>query len=148
MRFTQHAQKMQYPQFREKLLGIAAEEATHAEWIAEKIVLLGGQVPLVPDLPPTEQNSWQYLLADLADEKHCSQELLEQIQMIHRFAASRRGFAAYLRRWFETPGSDTRNVDPKRSAGGLAGLETHDSPADGGAWLAAAKATKSAKITK
>jgi bacterioferritin (cytochrome b1) len=82
MRFTEHAQKMQYPQFREKLLGIAAEEAKHAEWIAEKINLLGGRLPVVPDVPPTEQNSWQYLLADLEEEKHCSEELLEQIQTI------------------------------------------------------------------
>lgn len=82
MRFTQHARKMQYPQFREKLLGIAAEEAKHAEWIAEKINLLGGQVPEVTAVPPTEQNSWQYLLADLQEEKHCSEELLEQIQTI------------------------------------------------------------------
>lgn len=81
-RFTQHAQKMQYLQFRAKLLSIAAEEAKHAEWIAEKINLLGGQVPEVPAVPPTEQNSWQYLLTDLEEEKHCSEELLEQIQTL------------------------------------------------------------------
>lgn len=47
-RFTQHAQRMQYPQFRQKLLGIASDEAQHAEWIAEKISLLGGKLPVVP----------------------------------------------------------------------------------------------------
>lgn len=81
-RFTQHAQKMQYPQFREKLLQIAANEAKHVEWIAEKIRLLGGKPPEVAEIPTTEKNSWQYLLADLDEEKHCSAELLEQIQTI------------------------------------------------------------------
>lgn len=81
-RFAQHAQKMQYPQFREKLLQIAANEAKHVEWIAEKIRLLGGKLPEVAEIPATEKNSWQYLLADLDEEKHCSAELLEQIQTI------------------------------------------------------------------
>lgn len=59
-RFTQHAQRMQYPQFRQKLLGIASDEAQHAEWIAEKISLLGGKLPVVPEIPATEKNCWQY----------------------------------------------------------------------------------------
>jgi bacterioferritin (cytochrome b1) len=81
-RFTQHAQRMQYPQFREKLLRIASDEAHHAEWIAEKITLLGGKLPVVPEIPATEKNSWQYLLADLDEEKHCAAEVMEQIQSI------------------------------------------------------------------
>ena len=35
-RLTQHAQKMQYPRFREALLRIGADEARHADWFAEK----------------------------------------------------------------------------------------------------------------
>jgi bacterioferritin (cytochrome b1) len=81
-RFTQHAQRMHYPQFREKLLRIASDEAQHAEWIAEQITLLGGKIPVVPEIPATDQNSWQYLLADLDEEKHCAAELMEQIQSI------------------------------------------------------------------
>jgi bacterioferritin (cytochrome b1) len=81
-RFTQHAQRMQYPQFREKLLRVASDEARHAEWIAQKITLLGGKLPAVPEIPATEKNSWQYLLADLDEEKHCAAELIEQIQSI------------------------------------------------------------------
>jgi rubrerythrin len=81
-RFTQHAQRMQYPQFREKLLCIAADEAQHAEWISEKIRLLGGKLPVVPEIPLNEKNSWQYLLADLDEEKHCAAEIMEQIQSI------------------------------------------------------------------
>ena len=44
-RYTEHAERMQYPQFREKLLRIAADEARHAEWLAEKITLFGGKFP-------------------------------------------------------------------------------------------------------
>jgi hypothetical protein len=36
---------MQYPQFRDRLLAIAADEAEHVKWIAEQIKLVGGRVP-------------------------------------------------------------------------------------------------------
>ena len=81
-RYTQHAQKMQYPQFRERLLGIAAEEARHGEWLAEKIALLGGKLPEVPEIPANGINSWQYLLADLDEEKHCGADLIEKMQTV------------------------------------------------------------------
>jgi len=80
--YTQHAERMQYPQFREKLLRIAAEEARHAEWLAQKLTLFGGTLPSVPEVPATEKNSWQYLLADLDEEEHCSAELIEQMQTV------------------------------------------------------------------
>ena len=81
-RFTQQAQKMRYPQYRDRLLRIASDEAKHVEWIAEKIRLLGGKLPQAPKISTDEKNSWQYLLADLDEEKHCADELLEQIQNI------------------------------------------------------------------
>ena len=81
-RFAQHAQKMQYPQFREKLLRIAAEEKQHADWIAEKMGTFGGQLPAVPEVAPDEKNSWQYLLADLEEERQCAAEIEEEIQKI------------------------------------------------------------------
>lgn len=81
-RYTQHAQRMQYPQFREKLLRIAADEARHAEWLAEKITLFGGALPNVPDVSNGEKNSWQYLLADLDAERRCSAELMEDMQTV------------------------------------------------------------------
>jgi bacterioferritin (cytochrome b1) len=81
-RYTQHAERMQYPQFREKLLRIAADEARHAEWLADKITLFGGKLPNVPEVPAAEKNSWQYLLADLDEEQHCSAELIEQMQTV------------------------------------------------------------------
>ena len=81
-RYTRHAEKMQYPQFREKLLRIAADEARHAEWLADKITLFGEKLPSVPDVSNGEKNSWQYLLADLDEEQQCSAELIEQMQTV------------------------------------------------------------------
>ena len=81
-RYAAHAQRMQYPQFREKLLRIAADEARHAEWLAEKITLFGARLPSVPEMPADEKNSWQYLLADLSEEQHSSENLIEQIQTV------------------------------------------------------------------
>ena len=81
-RYTQHAQRMQYPQFRERLLRIAADEARHAEWLAEKITLFGGELPNVPDVSNGEKNSWQYLLADLDAERRCSVELIEEMHTV------------------------------------------------------------------
>ena len=40
--FEQHAEKMHYPQYREKLLRMAQENGQVAEQIGEKIVALGG----------------------------------------------------------------------------------------------------------
>ena len=78
-RFKQHAQKMHYPQFRDKLLDMAAEKSKRAQWIAEKIVALGGKLPEVPELRSTDKNSWQYLLMDLEEENRCADPLAEQI---------------------------------------------------------------------
>ena len=80
--YTQQAGKMQYPQFRERLLAIAADEARHAEWLAEKITLFGGKLPSVAEIPAGEKSSWQYLLAALDEEKHCSAELIERMQTV------------------------------------------------------------------
>ncbi|HTF93730.1 MAG TPA: hypothetical protein VK632_11820 [Verrucomicrobiae bacterium] len=53
---------MQYPQFRQKLAAIAADEAKHVERRAEKIKLFGGRLPDVPPVPAATKNSWQHLL--------------------------------------------------------------------------------------
>ena len=64
--FDQHARQMHYPQFRETLLHIAAEETEHAGLLARKIIDLGGNLPEVTGVrAPTEQSSWQHLLMDL-----------------------------------------------------------------------------------
>ena len=76
---TQHAEKMHYPQFREKLLRIAAEKNNHAEWIGEKIIALGGKLPQVAERRQPNTNSWQYLQTDLAEEIRSADRLPEQI---------------------------------------------------------------------
>ncbi len=73
--FIQHAQKMQYPQFREALLRIAADESRHADWIAGRINEVGGSLPAALKTSSTERNSWQYLLDDLEEERKCSADL-------------------------------------------------------------------------
>lgn len=78
-RFKQHAQKMHYPQFRDKLLELATDKTERARWIAEKIVTLGGKLPEVPESRSADKNSWQYLLMDLEEENRCAEHLTEQI---------------------------------------------------------------------
>ena len=97
-RYTAHAEQMQYPQFREKLLRIAADEARHAEWLAEKITLFGAPIPNVPKEPATTKNSWQHLLADLEEEKQCSDDLNEQMQSLRNEMPD---IAAMLERMYE-----------------------------------------------
>ena len=81
-RFTHHAERMQYPHFRDRLLTIAAEKAKHGEWIAEKIKLLGGRLPDIPPLTVTEKTSWQYLSEDLNEEQQRSAELIQQARSL------------------------------------------------------------------
>ena len=78
----QHAEKMQYPQFRDRLLRIAMEKSKHAGWIAEKIVALGGKLPDVQERLATGENSWQRLRADLDEEDRTAGRLVQQLWSI------------------------------------------------------------------
>ena len=79
---TQHAHKMHYPQFCRKLLEIAADKRKHAEWIGERLIVLGANLPEVIERRSTGENSWQHLLTDLAEEKRRADRLAEQIWRI------------------------------------------------------------------
>jgi rubrerythrin len=81
-RFNQHADKMHYPQFREKLLQISDEKTKYADRIAEAIVALGGKLPSVPELRSTDENSWQQLMIALDDENRSADHLAEQLRGI------------------------------------------------------------------
>jgi len=81
-RLSQQAERMQYPQFRQKLLEIAAAETRHMEWLAEKIKFLGARLPNFAPVRETTKNSWQYLLQDLLAEQRSAPELLEQAQRL------------------------------------------------------------------
>lgn len=76
MRYVQHAEKMKYPQFREALGRLAAEEEAHAVMIAAEIRKLGGELPeVIPIHVAHEPNSWSYLRTDLEEERRCAGEL-------------------------------------------------------------------------
>jgi len=80
--FKQHAQRMHYPQYREKFLQMAKEKSQHAERIAEKIIALGGRLPDVAERCSTDENSWQSLSMALEDENRCADRLPEQLWSI------------------------------------------------------------------
>lgn len=76
MRYSQHAERMRYPQFRDTLAAMASEEESHAGLIAEKIKALGDQVPdVIPIHVAKEANAWHYLRTDLEEEDRCAGEL-------------------------------------------------------------------------
>lgn len=77
-RLIEHAQRMQYPQFRQKLLAIAADETEHVHLIATKLRELGARLPDVPLHSAGAKNSWQYLLEDLNEQQRSSEELFNQ----------------------------------------------------------------------
>lgn len=80
MRYSQHAERMRYPQFREALLRIAGEEEKHAGLLEEKIKALGGKLPdVIPIHAARETNSWQYLRTDLEEEQRCAGDLHEDL---------------------------------------------------------------------
>ena len=65
LKLTDYAAHMVYPQFRDKLLGIAAEEQGYIRWLAEHITALGGQIPQVRFSPRAGKNGWERLLTVL-----------------------------------------------------------------------------------
>ena len=80
MRYRQHAERIHYPQFREALVKIAAEEEKHAESIGVKIKNLGEHVPdVIPIHVAQEENSWLYLRTDLEEEQRCAGELKDDL---------------------------------------------------------------------
>ena len=81
VQFTQHAERMHYPQFRERLLRIAAEEQAHVTWLRDKLLALGGEVPAVSLPPKGGKNAWEALLRDLEEEKRSYADLLEAMHL-------------------------------------------------------------------
>jgi bacterioferritin len=81
VQFTQHAERIHYPQFRERLLRIVAEEQAHVQWLRDKIVALGGELPAVSVTPKGAKNAWQALLTDLEEEKRSYTDLIEAMHL-------------------------------------------------------------------
>jgi bacterioferritin (cytochrome b1) len=81
LRLEWHAEQMLYPQFCQRLLGIAKEEQRHAQWLAGRINALGGKVPEVSFTPEEGRNSWECLSEDMEAEKRCCADLTEELAL-------------------------------------------------------------------
>ena len=77
--FEEHARRMVYPHFRERLRRIAAEEKAHVEWLRDKIRALGGAVPEPSVQVRRGGNPWESLLFDVEEEKRDGVLLLEKL---------------------------------------------------------------------
>jgi bacterioferritin (cytochrome b1) len=107
-RLKQHAQKMHYPQFREKLLHIATDKSKHAERFAERIITLGGKLPEVAEYRATDDSSWQYLRTDLAEENRCADRLPEQIW---RIESDHPDISEFLKQIFEAEKTHRQEIN-------------------------------------
>jgi rubrerythrin len=87
VQFTRHAQRMYYPQFRERLLRIVVEEQAHAQWLREKIHALGGDVSEPSFSPKMGKNSWECLRMDVEAEKRSCTDLLQLLHVVERINA-------------------------------------------------------------
>jgi bacterioferritin (cytochrome b1) len=81
-RFQRYAEKMHYPQYREKFLKMATDTSRHADRIGEKIAALGGRLPDVAERRSTDENSWRSLSMALEDESRSADRLPEQLRRI------------------------------------------------------------------
>jgi rubrerythrin len=79
--FTQHVTYMPYPQFRDRLRRIIAEEQAHVEWLRDRILTLGGEIPAFSPAPKAGKNTWACLLMDLEEEKRSYAGLLERMHL-------------------------------------------------------------------
>jgi hypothetical protein len=77
--FRHYAQRMQYPQFEESLVRMAIDRNRRSQWIGEKILALGGQLPEFLEQPLTDENSWRSLLMVLEQESHSAEHFPEPI---------------------------------------------------------------------
>jgi rubrerythrin len=79
--FTQDAERMYYPQFRERLRRIAAEEQAHVAWLRDTLLALGGEIPTVSVIPKVAKNAWEALHVALEEEKRSCADLLEAMHI-------------------------------------------------------------------
>lgn len=82
--FRLHSEQMRYPQFRAKLQQIADDEEKHAQWLRDKIVDLGGEIPHVTLEPEDARNTWEDLRLDLLEKKRHQWDLIDQLPKIER----------------------------------------------------------------
>lgn len=75
----EHADKARYPQAASQLRRLADVETRHSDWLRDRLIALGGQVPVVEAPTVTGQNQWERAAAAhrLAQAKR--RRLIEQI---------------------------------------------------------------------
>ena len=84
VQFAHHAQRMYYPQFRERLLRIVVEEQAHAQWLREQLHALDGDVSEPSFSPKMGKNSWECLRMDVEAEKRSCNDLLQLLHVAER----------------------------------------------------------------
>ena len=105
--FEAHAERMIYPQFRERLQRIAQEEKAHVEWLRNKILALGGELPQRSVLNIEKAgNAWENLLIDVDEEKRDAVHVLTRLYTVAERVDPE--IAAGLRRMHE---EETRHRD-------------------------------------
>ena len=92
---TRDAERMDYPQFRERLLRIAAEDEAHVTWLRDTLLARGGVIPTRAFTPTVANNCWEALLRDVAEERRSYEALLEPM---HRAEQADPEMAKGLRR--------------------------------------------------
>ena len=106
-RFTQHAERMHYPQYRDKFLQMAKDANQHAARIGEKIVALGAKLPDVAHNRPTVENSWHSLSRALDEENRSADRLVDQLRKI---AAAHPDVAELLQQIFQEQATQRREI--------------------------------------
>jgi hypothetical protein len=78
-RLRQHAERARYPQAADALRRLAEIEERHATWLRERLVMLGGRVPVLePDGAPGN-NPWERANTALQAAQGKRRRLVEQI---------------------------------------------------------------------
>jgi hypothetical protein len=78
---TQDAERMEYPQFRARLLQMAAGEQGHVTWLRETLLARGGALPTRACPPTVAPTSWAALLREMAAARHAYEALLEPMHL-------------------------------------------------------------------
>jgi hypothetical protein len=78
---TRDAERMAYPQFRARLLRIAAEAQGHVTWLRDTLLARGGTLPTGACPPTGACNSWDALRQEMAAARHAYDALLEPMHL-------------------------------------------------------------------
>jgi rubrerythrin len=78
---TQDAERMEYPQFRARLLQMAAEDQGHVTWLRDTLLARGGVIPTGAGPPTVAPTSWAALLREMAAARHAYDALLAPIRL-------------------------------------------------------------------